>query len=149
MSTKKNLLGLNPQFVEKIGKEKIEAFEVHVRKAAEGFENILFEGAGKATTEARVYMGEMLDLPEFAEHKAELLSAARLIILDSFCCASLAYAAELAVDLKLAPSELAHHMLQHYEAAGQRQAMPSSLSSILQGLVPEDLREPDASRVTL
>ncbi len=117
MHEDKRLLKLDPKFVEKVGEEKIEVFEAHVVKMAEYFEDIVIKGTAEATQHAKGYMQLALDLPEFAEHSAELFSAARLLILDRFCCMALAYAAETGASINLSPADLAHRLLQHHEVA--------------------------------
>lgn len=140
MEIKKYTLTLNPEFVEKVGEDKVIAFNSHVERMAVEFEQAFLRASGTATQHARNYFSEVLQQPEFVEHRHEFMEAARLLIVDRFQCVLVTYIAELAVELEQRPSDLAYHLLDHLDQATKHRELRNRLGELINGVVPEELR---------
>lgn len=139
----KNMLDLSPEFVARVGETNIKIFEEHISKVVADFDAAFLKAVGDSTDQARTFFGDVLGMPRYAEHRAELMNAARDLVLDRFMCTLITYVAEVAVDLGHKPSDLVYHQLTHIEAAQRHASMgglAKGLLPLLRQLAPTDLQ---------
>ena len=127
-----------------IGPANAAEFARRATEAELKFNNLIDEASAKIVEETRKDFEQFVSNPEVAQHRVVLMNAMRLTVLDGISCILLSYSAEFAAELKTGYGEFAHHLLDHLTTAYQSKSarmLKSSLGSILDGLIPPDVKE--------